>query len=542
MDTVILRKSYSYDVQYPVEARSRKRRSIGRRFNRQVTSSTLEDHLDNIKSFAAKAGEAFSNPHEAIKEGVSKMSSHAQDLRDRIEKMVRSSDFSTDSAKERVEKIIAALHPDKIKEHITKLTDKIDTSEIKDRFAKFASSIDASAIKDSISKIADPIIGHASNMVQNPDEFFKGFKENFAVPSSRSKRSVDSETEEASGDNDQDYESDDSDDNEEINEKRYPMLKVKDRQMPCECETIKNLQKLSRTRVELRSPESLQYVPELDIGDAVVQPQYVEYINGQPVTYEPRKSAANEEKSASDVREGPAARVVFDRYGHRYFENNGNLRLVTPQYQEAVVGAQPNFAGLADILNQNREVLDELNPMLEPNRMVPQPTEIAERGIDLVRDMIHPNRDMFRENREMVRQNRDMVRQIRDNAKAELKKKKKFAEKKSQVKAEDDSKIELNEAPKSIYQMFPMNVDDNEGKLLVRVYSAKDSKDGQLPSDADHTGEKRPSPVPTIQKISRGDKDFEVITFDHASDNSNEEVQQIYQLYYNDSEQNDEKQ
>lgn len=498
------------------DAYSRMRRSIGRRFHRQATSPTLEDHWDNIKSIAAKAGEAFANPSDAIKESVSKMSSHAQDLKERIEKMMPSSDG--DSAKERMEKIIAAFHPDKLKEHFTKLTDKIDTNELKERISKIISSIDTDAIKDKISKITDPIIGHASNMIQNPDEFFQGFKENFAVPVSRSKRSVGDEAKESSDDNDQDYASDESDETEEINEKRYPMLKVKDPQMPCE--TITNLKKMSTTRVELRSPESLQYVPELDIGDTVELPQYVEYVNGEAVSYQPRRFDEVKEKSSSDVRESPAARVVFDRYGHRYFENNGNLRLVRPEYQEAVVGAQPNFAGLADILNQNREVLDELNPLSDPTRLTPQPIEIGRDGIAVIRDIVRRNAD---------------YRYKVDDAKAELKKKKKFLEQKSKAEKDDAPKLELNEAPKSIYQMFPMNVDDNEGKLLVRVYSAKDAKDVNHASD-DRNQVKRPAPRPAIRKMTRGNQDFEVITFDESPNSSNEEVQQIYQLYYNDSE------
>lgn len=498
----------------------RLRRSIGRtnRFYRQAPT-TLEDHWDNIKSFAAKAGEAIANPSEAVKEGVSKLEKHAQNIKEHFEKMVSPSE--TDAAKEHISKIVAAMHPDKIKEHFEKLTN-VDSDEMRDRMSKISRAMDPSKIKDSIAKIADPIIGHASNIMQNPDEFFKGFKENFAVPVSRSKRNADQST---------DDEYDDTDESDETYEKeddqRYPVLKVNDRPMPCK--TIQNLKELSKTRVELQSPESVQYVPELALVDKVEEmPQYVEYVDGEAVSYKLRTADENPQRTSMDMSQKlGGSRVVFDRYGHRYFENNGNLRLVVPQYQEAIVGAQPNFAGLADILNQNREVIEELNPLADPTRLVPMPTEVAADGIDLIRDI--------------ARRSADYQTNVRDSKK-ELKKKKKYyndrADQQSQVTMnEDNSKLELNETPKSIYQMLPMNVDDHEGKLLVRVYSNKDVTK-QSENDSERAV-KRPRlrPQPSVQKMSKGDEDFEVITFDESSPvTSDEEVQEIYQLYYGDSE------
>lgn len=500
---------YSGDDDY-----SRMRRSIGSRFHRQAPSTTIEDHLENIRSFAAKAGEVFANPSEAIKETSSRIAAHMQNVKEHVERMASGSD--ADAAKERMEKFAAALHPDKIKEHFSKLSEHAD--DFRKKVSKMTSNIDADSIRESISKIADPIVGHAHSMMKHSDQFFKGFQENFSAPVSRSRRSVD----QPSDDGDSSYGSDESENNDE---RRYPMLRVKDRQVPCE--TIKNLQKLSKTRVELRSPESLQYVPELAMSDPVEVPKYVEYVDGEAVKYQPRKSDVNNEKSPSEQpKAGP--RVVFDRYGHRYFESNGNLRLVTPHHQEAMVGAQPNFAGLADILNQNREVLHDLNPLADPTRMVPRPLELAVEGIDLIRDIAR--------------------RSIEFRSKAEdakMMRPKKYSSKSGQQKSEtkvdsDSSKPEEKAAPKSIYQMFPMNIDEHEGKLLVRVYSAKDArKDGGAAEERKRSNESRPGPY--VRRITKGDHDYEVITFEQSPASSAEEVQQIYKLFYSDAAKKDER-
>lgn len=66
--------------------------------------------------------------------------------------------------------------------------------------------------------------------------------------------------------------------------------------------------------------------------------------------------------------------------------STGNLRLITPQqYDEAVVGDQPNFPGLTAILTQNREVIRQMNPV--PGRIMAKPDRLAIDAIDLICDM-----------------------------------------------------------------------------------------------------------------------------------------------------------
>lgn len=508
-DGYILPIRYRGDDEY-----SRARRSTGRRLNRQ-TPTTIEDHLENFRSFAAKASEAFANPSDAMKEGVSKLASHAQTFREHVERMVSPSEVG--AHKERMEKFATALHPDNIKAHFSKMADHAE--DFRQKVSKMTSSIDPSAIHESISKMTEPIVGHAQTMMKNSEGFFKGFQENFNVPVSRSRRSVDDKAEKSSDVSDSSYGSDEYENNDE---RRYPVLRIKDRQMPCQ--TIKNLQRLSETRVELRSPDSLQYVPELAIGDAVEVPKYVEYVDGEAVSYQPRKYDEVKEKASSEQKPKAGPRIVFDRYGHRYFENNGNLRLAIPQHQEAMVGAQQDFAGLPDILNQNREVMHDLNALADPTRMVPQPLELATDAIDLIRDM--------------ARRSTDYRLKSKDSKMMRLKK---YYSEKNEQKAQamnDGSTSDVKESPKSIYQLLPMNVDEHEGKLLVRVYSAKDSQKYKAEKDRKLSNESRPGPY--VRKITKGDHDYEVITFDQSPDSSAEEVQQIYKLFNSDDAKKDE--
>lgn len=358
------------------------------------------------------------------------------------------------------------------------------------------------AVKEKMSTFVgstmDPLVSHASNFMKDSGKFMEGFKLNFGS-GVRERRSADDER----------------------NNKRIPTLRVKEKETPCQ--TIENLKRLSESRVELRAPESIQYVPELaaqscsqcgyELTDSVCkscgahQPQYVEYIEGEPVSFYP--GAVQQQP-----REEP--RYIYDRYGHRYLENNGNLRLVVPDYrQEAIVGSQPDFAGLADILNQNSEIMRQLNPFSGTDRMLPQPVDLADGAIDLIRDLAR--RDVEVEKPKTNENDDKKPSENLDDKKAEPERK---------THAKRSQKEERK--PKSIYQVLPMKHDGQNGKVVVKVYSDRTSNNDANGMNENQRVKAAERSVPTVRKFTKNTKEYEVLTFDHLSGaNSDEEVQQI---------------
>lgn len=525
---------YNDELNSYINSRSRRSSSFLKRAHRQTQPTSLEQHWDNFKSFAAKATEVFSKPSEAIKEGVSKFATHAQGIRDHFEKIASSPSVDRDGARERFSKFTSALHPDAIKERLSKIGN-IDSDAVKERITKFTSAFDPHALKDTFTKLTDPLITHASNIMKDPHEFIKGFGKNFAgpVPANRERRSADT-----SNDND----------------RRYPVLKLRENNIPCG--TIENLKQLSKTRVELQSPETLQYMPELandneeyhhchkcgsQLSDSVCRscgenhPQYVQ---------DTKVMNENSEKlSTTDVTTMP--RYVIDRYGRKY--SNNNIRRSAPEYQETYGGNEPNYAGLRDILNQNKEIIEDLNPFDDPDRLIPQPIDVVRKGIDLIRDMARRSTEYHLKMKEMKSDNKkkyyydEKMKKSNTNTPNEDK---------WQQKSENKIKSMVEQTPKTIYQVLPMNVNEHEGKLLVRVFSAKDPmkqpdgtksqmenglKSGKMESanETNRNMMNKTKPKPKSQKISKNSKDFEVFTFDESAPNtSDEEIQQILNHFY----------
>lgn len=232
----------------------------------------------------------------------------------------------------------------------------------KDRHAKttevFRSTADS--MRDRFSTIVSsiPLAEHFQPLISSTKEFIEGFPKNF--PGLRKRRSVDEKEEMPEQDDD----------------RRIPMLRVREKdEKPCE--TIENLKQLSNKQAELKSPDAVQYIPELQqnqekewegyrqchlcgsqLTGNVCQmcghehtyqpPQYVEYVQGKPISFYP---------GACQTPAQSTPRYVYDRYGHKYLENNGNLRLLMPHHQEAIVGSQSDFAGLPDILRYIKKYL-----------------------------------------------------------------------------------------------------------------------------------------------------------------------------------------
>lgn len=357
------------------------------------------------------------------------------------------------------------------------------------------SALDVSALKDRFSSFADPLVSKATKLYEG----FKGM-----ASSIRTKRDVNDEEMRRRED-----------------AERMPMLRVK------EYDAARDNGRFSKyltTRVELKTPEKqAAQLEEMEKAThchschskltestcnrcGSYQPQYVEYVEGKPVSYYPGAVQAkmSVEKKPEETR---SPRYVYDRYGHRYLENNGNLRLIAPQYQEAVVGDQPNFAGLANILSENREIMQQMNRY--GDRMIPEPVDLVTNFSQLIRDMARArNADADRENRN---------------------------EKRSTHSVENKRPIERKDEktpPRSMYQVAPMQYDGKDGKLVVRVYAAKEEDKAQ--KYAERSNEKEDDEIelteksqPTVRKYNKNNKEFEILTFDDFKGTSDEDIRRV---------------
>lgn len=122
-----------------------------------------------------------------------------------------------------------------------------------------------------------------------------------------------------------------------------------------------------------------------------VQPQYFEYINGQAVPYIPGVRHYPPIYQPSPEYYDGENRYVFDRFGHKYLENNGNLRLIIPPNQFERQPSQPNYPALNRIVSVNREFLDLTN-YHAPGRMMAEPIDALRDGIRFGQEIFHnPN-------------------------------------------------------------------------------------------------------------------------------------------------------
>lgn len=469
--------------------------------------------------------------------------------------------------------------PDVIKTHLPGIQQRFDAN-LQEKKAKAALAIETA--KAQLAKIiaidnSNPLISTAAKLFANPLDFIKDFKLKKAV-AVQTRRRRDANYNEMNADDD----------------RRIPMLRVKEKDTPCEA--MESLKKLSESRVELQIPEAAQYMPELQqnaqweghhhchkcgshltdsvckscgtvhncesaspqtqnqqeesckcnnchacgsqLTDSVCKscgtehtsPQYVEYVNGKPVSFSPGAVQA----------ETAAPRYIFDRYGHRYLENNGNLRLLMPQ-QEAIIGSQPDFAGLADILTENREVMSEINPFSGTDRMVPEPLDLAQQAIHYIHDLARRQAPAYYpsgETKEATTNNG-------------------FT---SVMPAQKPRNTEQRRyMPKSLYQVIPLKYDGKDGNLVVKVYSPKkdDSKSDDMQNKSDdkkaetkETETMNPTPMmetnewkmpetakpsqPTVHTFTKNNKNFEVLSFDKYANqqDSNEEIEEVLKHIY----------
>lgn len=353
---------------------------------------------------------------------------------------------------------------DAIRQGLSRLTDG--------REERVGSSLDVSSLKDHFSTIADKIGSHATGIVSQ----IKDISQSFAG-AQRGKRDVNGQEERRD------------------NDKRMPMLRV-DEYTEASVEKSRPSEYSPNSRVQLKAADKATQCHKCGtkLTDSVCkrcgeyQPQYVEYIEGKPVSYYPGATQAKKNEQSTE-----APRYIYDRYGHRYIESNGNLRLIAPQYQEAIVGDQPNFAGLADILNQNQEVIHALNQ--HPGRLMPEPVDLIQDGIQIVRGLARRDVEPYR------------------------------------VAAKQPEK-----SPRTMYQVVPMKYDGQDGKLVVKVYSAKnDQTKSEERKSADETSKTRSDAdanmteksKPTIKKFTKNHRDYEIISFNDYKGNSDEDIRQV---------------
>lgn len=399
---------------------------------------------------------------------------------------------------------------DRIRDRISKLTGgdggeiklgaPLDISALRNRFGtsdtQLGAPLDISSLRDRFSSIADATVSHATKFVENLSQRFSAP----TLPTRRKREAPMTEEERREMD------------------KRIPMLRVKE--YAASREKNDDISKYTTiSRVELKAGDQQEAWNKKDtycnecgskLTDSVCkqcgshQPQYVEFIQGKPVSFYPGA------KRPQTTTEAP--RYIFDRYGHKYLENNGNLRLIAPQqYQEAIVGDQPNFAGLADILNRNQEVIQQLNPGIAPGRMIQEPVDFATGAIDLVRDL----------------------------ARREIKRSDKEKSERSSTVEEKNEKESERHAPRSMYQVVPMHYEGQDGKLVVKVYSSKEDKinpetqkfryDEGITADTDSAKEydSTNKSKPKIYKFNKNEKEFEILSFEDYKNNSNDDIRQV---------------
>lgn len=227
------------------------------------------------------------------------------------------------------------------------------------------------------------------------------------------------------------------------------------------------------------------------------QPQYVEFIEGKQVPFYLGAAQTEYNDEHQPMTDGPATRFIFDRYGHKYLENNGKLRLVRNQ---------PNYAELADIMNQNRESLRQLNQ--SPGRLMPQPIHVAADLTKLVRDMAREPRQL-------------------DDAASKNQEKRSTA------------------GPRSMYQGMPMQYDGHDGKLLVNMYDKSQMESTTDPKMSDEQQKHQESEMntqqdtntmekssQTAQNFAKKDKEFEVLSFNDYKGTSDAEIRRVLEYLH----------
>lgn len=320
--------------------------------------------------------------------------------------------------------------------------------------------VNVAALRERISTLAEPIVGM--------------IRESFAT-AARSKR-------------------DTMDVERRTNEPAMPVLRVKEYNPSNEQTRYSKYMSRNMGRVELQTPEhhakdmkemekcshchscGTKLTNSMCSNCGQYQPQYIQYIEGKQVPFYP--GAVQENQQQTTVNGAEATRFIFDRYGHKYLENNGKLRLVR---------SQPDYAGLASILNENDKVMKQINP--SPGRLLEQPVNVVSDLSQLVRDMARYPRNPR-------------------NAASDA-------------------------TPRSMYQVVPMQYDGKDGKLIVKIYDNENKgMDVATTQTAATTTEDRTNEMektqPAVKKFVKNNKEFEILTFnDYKGTDGDDDIRRV---------------
>lgn len=119
-------------------------------------------------------------------------------------------------------------------------------------------------------------------------------------------------------------------------------------------------------------------------------PQYIEFVNGQASAFLPIGGRAAVVSPST-----PSPRYIFDRFGHRYLEHEGSLKLLAPSRADngPIIGSaydggyrQGNFNPLENILNQNSEFIDSTNQG-DPEHLIQDPIELVLDTLSFISDI-----------------------------------------------------------------------------------------------------------------------------------------------------------
>lgn len=117
-------------------------------------------------------------------------------------------------------------------------------------------------------------------------------------------------------------------------------------------------------------------------------PQYIEFVNGQASAFSPFSGRASSPTA-------PSPRYIFDRFGHRYLENDGSLRLLAPSRPDdgPIIGSAhddsyrpSNFNQLENILDHNSEFIDATNQG-DPAHLIQDPIELVLDTLSFINDI-----------------------------------------------------------------------------------------------------------------------------------------------------------
>lgn len=373
--------------------------------------------------------------------------------------------------------------------------------------------------KDGLTNLGSTLGTFTKPMLDHASEFMKNFGS--SSPSTRRRRST-------------------SDDRTEA-DKRIPVLRVK--QHETKCDEYEQLKRLSESRVELRAPEMKSsyadkynhcYVCGAELTSEMCkcgahQPQYVEFIDGKPVSFYP---GAVQKDSTVD-----SPRYVYDRYGHKYVERSGGLHLVTFDYQkEPIVKRKaenvPDYDCLAYIMHENKEIMRQLNPFPGTHRIVPETTDLVDDAIHYVKDLARRDvtdekkTDDEKSERKTDEERVDEKERTDERDEDDKRRSDDNAEEKSDDRAKRSENSKRTSKPESVYQVLPMKYDGKDGKVLLKVYSSNDDNESR---DWTKNAQEKESvrSEPTVKKFSKNNKDYEVYSFNRYGMNTDEEVRQI---------------